>query len=683
MLKSNRYIIISIIVGLVAVTALIVLYRQISYSSLVKHETLSNVTLAQTFANSIWPHYAQSMMGASTSSSKTETTNLRQEVLLQMHRTRVLAIKIYNPDGLVVFSTDNSQIGQDKHLNAGFISARSGHPKSNITFRNRFDSFDGVIVDRNLVSSYVPIYSGETSDVTAVFEVYSDVTELVGSLEQIQWYIILGVVGSLSFLYIVLFLIASRADQTIRKHEQLNVEQEVKFNFHAYHDPLTSLPNRSSFVKQVKESVERTQRARQVLGVLLLDLDNFKLINDSFGHVTGDHVVRVVSKRLMSAVRETDSLFRIGGDEFAVILENLEEPEGAVQLANKIIEIMTKPIGVNMQSVIVTTSIGISIYPRDANNAELLVKNADAALHMSKESGRNRYKFYSPEMNQRALEQLALESDLQQALQKDEFFLYYQPRLSGNDYRIVASEALVRWRHPELGLLSSEEFVPILERIGAIENIGEWALVNACRQNKAWQDQGLPPIRVSVNISYFQVRSGHLVKTVREVLERTGLPAEYLELELTESILIDNTDAVIDTFNQLKDVGVYISIDDFGAGYSSLNYLRRLPINFIKMDRIFIQEIQTNTKDAAIVGAIFNLAHGLGIQVVAEGIEVQQQEDILLQHRCDELQGFLYSPAVPAEKFGEMVANSPFPNKTSADSNIKLVHSGKDSSSIH
>lgn len=678
MLKSNRYIVLSTIVGLLTVVVLIILYRQLSYSALIKHETLSNVTLAQTLANSIWPKYVQSMIKASITADKdlvlrSEIASLRGEVLKQTHRTRVLRIKIYNLDGLVVFSTKTSQIGDDHSQNAGFISAKSGVPKSNITFRDRFDIFDGEIVDRNLVSSYVPIHVKNSTEVMAVCEVYSDVTELVDSLEQTQWYIIFGVLVSLSFLHVVLFVIAGRADRTIRQHEKRNIEQEVKFNFHANYDSLTSLPNRSSFVKQAQESVERTRRNNKILGVLLLGLNNFKLINDSFGHYTGDYVLRVVAKRLRSVVRESDSLFRLGGDEFAVILEDMDRPEGATQFAGRIIELMTKPISVNMQSIIVTSSIGISVYPRDADDAELLAKNADAAMYMSKESGRNRYKFYSPEMNQRALEQLALESDLQQALHKKEFNLYYQPRLSGKDYSIVANEALVRWQHPEMGFIPTEEFIPILEQMGAIEKIGEWALFHACLHNKAWQDEGLLPMRVSVNISYIQFRSGHIVRTVREVLKKTGLAAEYLELELTESILMDNTETVIETLKQLKDVGVSISIDDFGAGFSSLNYLRRLPIDFIKIDRSFIQEIQTNKKDAAIVSAIFNLARGLGIGVVAEGIEMQQQEDILLQYQCDELQGFLYSPALPLDGIRDLITNPPFPKTSHADARYSGV----------
>ncbi|MFC1664894.1 putative bifunctional diguanylate cyclase/phosphodiesterase [Pseudomonadota bacterium] len=665
MLKSNRYIALSIIVGLLTVVVLIMLYRHLSYTALLKHETLSNVTLTQTFANSIWPRYAQSVSNAAKTTDKDpvirfEIASLRREVLKQMHRTRVLRVKIYNLDGLVVFSTKTSQIGDQQSQNAGFISARSGKAISSITFRGRFDSFDGEIVDRNLISSYVPIYKEDSNEVTAVCEVYTDVTDLINSMEPVQWYIIFGVLGSLLVLHIVLLAIVGRANRTIKRQQRRNIEQEAKFNFHAYHDALTSLPNRSSFVTQVGKSVEQARQNSKILGVLLLDLNNFKLINDSFGHYTGDYVIAVIAERLSSVVRQSDSLFRIGGDQFAVVLEDLDRPEGAIHFVGRIIELMTRPINVNNQSIIVTSNMGISVYPRDTENAELLVKNADAALHISKQSGRNRYEFYSPEMNRRALEQLALESDLQRAVNKKEFMLHYQPRLSGRDHSIVATEALVRWRHPEKGFIPSEKFVPILEQIGAIESIGEWTLYSACRQNKAWQDEGLPPMRVSVNISYIQFRSGHLVETVKEVLKETKLSAEYLELELTESVLMDNTETVIDTLTQLKNLGVSIAIDDFGTGFSSLNYLRRLPIDLIKIDRSFIREIQTNKKDEIIVSAILKLARGLGIRVVAEGIELQQQEKILLYHKCDELQGFLYSPAIPLEEIRELVANSPF-----------------------
>jgi diguanylate cyclase (GGDEF)-like protein len=568
----------------------------------------------------------------------------------------VVKVKIYDLDGLTVFSTDPVQIGQDKSGNPGFLSARKGTPIGNITFRDRFNAFEGVIVDRDLAETYVPIRVSEDAPVEAVFEIYSDVTDLVNDLQAQQWEIGFWVIGSLSILYALLFVIMRQADKTIQKHKKEQLDHKAKIHYQAHYDSLTGLHNRTSFGERLEEAIKRAHRAGCRLGLLQLDLDHFKLVNDSLGQSAGDQVLRTSAKRMQACIRESDMLFRTGSDQFAVIMQPLRHTEDASRLASRIIEAMTQLLTINGQNLVVTASIGISIFPEDDVDSEMLVKSSDAAMHLAKQDGRNQYRYFSLEMKQQALERLEFESGLKTALQNEEFVLYYQPRVATHSEEIVAVEALIRWANPERGLVPPNSFIPLLEETGLIHPVGEWVLHNACQQTKQWHDAGMSRIRVSVNISSAQFKTGSFVELIKDALAQSALDAEYLELELTESVLVENIDNTIEIMNELKEIGVSISIDDFGSGYSSLNYVRLLPLDFLKIDRSFVKDLATSDKDVAIIKTIAALAQSLNIKLVAEGVEEDLQMEFLRSQNCNEFQGFLFSPPVPSAAIPDMIS---------------------------
>ena len=657
----NRYFSVSSLVGIaIVVAALSFFYRHLATNILIEHETRANVALTTAFANSIWPTYkdfvmSQSVIDRDILISKLEIQALRQEVLSKMKNLNVVKVKIYNLDGMTVFSTDVNQIGSDKSNNPGFLAARAGKVISEITFRNEFYAFEDVIVDRNLLATYIPLRQDQNVPVEAVFELYSDVTELVNKIETTQYQIVSGVFVALATLYLFLYVIVKRADNIIKRHEEVRLLHEREMRHQAYHDSLTGLPNKSKFSEQLRESINRSIRSGQQFALMFVDLDRFKIINDSMGHDAGDQLIRIAGERLSSLTREKDILFRWGGDEFTIILENIDNLDDVSTITERIIKGMSSPISIAKQELVITTSIGIAVYPNDSDSAEALIKNADAAMYHAKGSGRNRYEFYTPEMNARAKERLELESGLQKALQNEEFILHYQPKYGASTQKLVGVEALLRWQHPSYGLVMPDRFIPALEENGLINAVGQWVLRTACAQNKMWQEQGFAPVTVSVNISAVQFRSPQLIDTVARVLDETQLESRYLELELTESMFISNTEAAINTMYRLKDLGVSLSIDDFGSGYSSLSYLKRFPVDYLKIDRSFIKDIENSNKDAAITNAITVLAHSLNMKIVAEGVESQGQLDYLKSQGCQELQGFLFSRPISAQEVSELL----------------------------
>jgi diguanylate cyclase (GGDEF)-like protein len=661
MFKLSRYFSIASFFAIIAVvTVLSIYYRSNTTDALMAHQTRSNVSLATAFVNSVWPRYADFVRSASNIPEaelpqRAEVDALRADVLTQMKGLNVVKVKIYNLDGLTVFSTDPKQIGVDKSENTGFQKARRGDIASSITFRNEFYAFERVIVDRNLVTSYIPVRKADGT-VEAVFELYSDVTDLVEELNRTQTQIIVMVSIALGLLYLFLYLIVRRADKIINTQDQERRENEDRVRYQAYHDPMTGLPNRVNFNERLSETIARAKRSKNLVGLLYLDLDRFKVVNDSLGHDAGDQLLRLMAKRIQSVARESDMVFRMGGDEFTVILENLSHAEDATRVAQRLIKSIGESVQLVSHKMTVTASIGIAIYPSDATDVDGLVKGADAAMYRAKQAGRNTYTTYTADLNVQAIERFALEGELQQALKNGEFVLYYQPKVALPEGQIVGMEALLRWNHQRLDLLAPDKFLSILEDTGLIVPVGEWVIRTACKQNKLWQDAGLIRTRISVNVSPSQFRDKSLVTTVREILNETGLEPRFLELELTESLLIEDTHGAIEMMNKLKDIGVFLSIDDFGSGYSSLNYLNRFPVDILKIDRTFVSNLITDSKDAEITHAIASLAHALKLGLIAEGVENKEQLEFLQSHGCDEAQGFLFSEPVPAEEFGRLLA---------------------------
>jgi diguanylate cyclase (GGDEF)-like protein/PAS domain S-box-containing protein len=433
------------------------------------------------------------------------------------------------------------------------------------------------------------------------------------------------------------------------------IHSENQLNFLATHDALTNLPNRTLLIDRLGQSIARLDWQKRKVAVLFLDMDRFKVINDTLGHTVGDILLKAVAERLTASVRNGDTVARLGGDEFIIVLADIAYAEDVTKVAEKIIHSLSKPFNLEVNELFITTSIGISLYPDDGKQSETLLKNADTAMYRAKEQGRNNYQYYSSAMNVSSFERLMMETSLRQALEKGEFLLHYQPQVDLVTNQIIGTETLIRWKHPTMGLVSPAKFIPLAEETGLIVSIGEWVLRTACLQNKAWQAAGLPPIRNSVNVSGIQFRRTNLVETIRRVLDETGLAPQYLEIELTESILMKNEEKMIAAIDALHEMGVYISIDDFGTGYSSLSYLKRFAINSLKIDQSFIREITVNPEDAAIVAAIVTLAHSLKLKVIAEAVETDDQLEFLRTLKCDEMQGYLFSKPLPAEDIVELL----------------------------
>jgi len=426
--------------------------------------------------------------------------------------------------------------------------------------------------------------------------------------------------------------------------KQKQVEDQIEFM--AFHDPLTSLPNRRLFKSRLNQALQIAEKGNFPIGVIYLDLDRFKLINDTLGHNTGDHLLVEVTKRLKKCLREQDTLSRQGGDEFTILLENVSQIE-AQCIAETIIDSLRHPFKVDQNELFITPSIGIAFFPWHSRSAEELLLKADIAMYKAKELGKNNYHLYNPMLEKESHDKLMIQNELYKALEMEQFILYYQPKIDIQSKQLVGVEALIRWQHPK-GMIPPMKFISILEETGLIIPIGEWILREACRQNRRWQDQGYPPISVSVNLSTRQFYQQNLISMVSQILTETGMPAELLEVEITESMTMD-VDLASGILHELKDLGVRISIDDFGTGYSSLYYLKKFPIDGLKIDQSFMRDIITDQNDSNIVTTIIDMAHHLGLRVIAEGVETTEQLQFLEANHCDEAQGYLFSPPVPAK----------------------------------
>ncbi|MBL0389368.1 EAL domain-containing protein [Tumebacillus sp. ITR2] len=440
----------------------------------------------------------------------------------------------------------------------------------------------------------------------------------------------------------------------VRDITERRQSQEI-INHMAYHDTLTNLPNRVLFNDRLSEALLTAEEHEERLAVLFLDLDRFKNVNDTLGHSMGDKLLKGVAARVANCVGQDSIVARMGGDEFTILLPKIESELEAIALAEHVIQTLAQPFVIDDYELHTTTSIGIALFPEDGRDASVLMKNADTAMYRAKDQGRNNYRFYAPTMNVSGMERLELENGLRYALERNEMVVYYQPRVNIGTGQIMGMEALVRWQHPELGLVSPGQFIPLAEETGLIVPIGDWVLETACRQNKAWQDAGYPPMHVAVNLSARQFQSPGLTERVREVLEETGLESQYLELEITESITMHDIDFTISVLRELSAMGTLISIDDFGTGYSSLNYLKHFPINTLKIDQSFVREIAIDPYNAAIVTTVIYLAQNLKLKVIAEGVETEEQLSYLREHQCDEMQGYLFSRPVPAEEFEKLL----------------------------
>jgi diguanylate cyclase (GGDEF)-like protein len=444
------------------------------------------------------------------------------------------------------------------------------------------------------------------------------------------------------------------AQSRLRESES-KLEHARRVEYLAYHDGLTGLPNRSMFSKLLSQRISEARRYDRQLAVAFLDLDRFKQINDTLGHEAGDQLLQEVATRLQGCVRDSDTVARLGGDEFVVLLPELEDGKCAATVAHKVLAVIGKAFTLIGHEFRVTASIGISVYPQDGQDEQTLTKNADIAMYQAKAEGKNNFQFYSEKLNANSLERLTLESSLRHALERDEFRLHYQSKRDIRSGRIAGVEALLRWEHPDLGTVTPMQFIPVAEETGLIVPIGKWVLKTACLQSMAWQNEGLPPLSIAVNMSARQFSDEYLLQDLESILKATGMNPQLLELELAESLLIHDVENTLRILTGLKSLGVRIAVDDFGTGYSSLATLQRFPLDTVKIDRSFIGDLAGPSENAALADAIVAMGKSLSLTVIAQGVETKEQADFLRAHACDELQGFYFNRPLPAHQFAQLM----------------------------
>ena len=445
--------------------------------------------------------------------------------------------------------------------------------------------------------------------------------------------------------------------------EKLNIELEEKVNdktktlkHQAHYDSLTALPNRLLFSDRLAQSIKHASRHKTTLSLLFLDLDRFKEVNDSLGHEVGDKLLQIVSIRLKACIREEDTIARQGGDEFTILLGDIETND-LIKLANKLISTIQEPFRINHHELYVTLSIGISNFPEDGTSSNVLLRNADTAMYKTKELGKNGYQFYNSMMTEQTLERLELDRNIRKAIERHEFQAYYQPQVDLLHKKVVGMETLIRWHHPELGTISPVQFIPLAEETGLIIPIDQWMMQESVKTLSKWQEEGIDTGKLSINLSIKQLENKDFITHLKSLLDKTGCDPKKLEFEITESQIMKNPESSITVLNHVKELGITIAIDDFGTGYSSLSYLKRLPIDKLKIDRSFIKDLPSDEEDATIVRTIIALAKSLKLDLIAEGVETQEQKEFLIKEGCHKIQGYLYSKPIPEDEYKAFLLN--------------------------
>ena len=447
-------------------------------------------------------------------------------------------------------------------------------------------------------------------------------------------------------------------DITDRKHKENKIaEQKDNLYYQAHHDFLTQLPNRTLFQDRLEQAIAKAKRNNFKIALLFIDLDHFKEINDSLGHDVGDEILKIVTTRLEAAKRDEDTLARLGGDEFTIILEDLHQVQDASLISNKILESLAKPMNISNNVLYVSSSIGISIYPDDGESTQSLLKFADSAMYKAKDEGRNNFQYYSSALTELAFERVVMESSLRTALENEEFVVYYQPQVNGATNKLIGMEALVRWQHPTMGLVSPSKFIPLAESTGLIVELDRYVMKTAMIQIARWYKEGLNPGVLAMNLALKQLKQEDFITMFKSLIQETNCKPEWLELEVTEGQIMTNPDEAIKSLNKISDLGVELAVDDFGTGYSSLAYLKRLPIDKLKIDQAFVRDLPGDEEDAEITKAVIALAKSLNLKVIAEGVETKEQRDFLVENGCKKIQGYFYSKPVPTNEFENILRN--------------------------
>lgn len=564
----------------------------------------------------------------------------------------VLRLNVWTSEGFLAYSSEPKLAEKNYGLGELLSAALGGEV---VVFVEQLANPTGEhlgFLDRNkILEAYAPLRLGESRQVVGAVEVYSDYDAVAAQIAATKRRVYGGIAVSVCVLFVALLILVKRDSDRMRR-------QETQLTYAAYHDSLTGLPNRRLFSDRLTVAVAQALRQGEPLGVVLIDMDHFKLLNDSWGHTTGDELLQGVANRLKDAAREGDTVARLGGDEFVLVLSGIRRPEDLAEVTEKLLSNLREHWQLDRGDFQITASAGIAIYPQDGKDAENLLKSADTAMYEAKDAGRDTYRFYNAAMNAKFMMRFEMERALRRALKQSEFVVHYQPVVDVATGEIVSAEALVRWQDPEQGLIGAGDFIAIAEETGLIVPLGEWVLRSACVQTKAWRDAGLAHLGLAVNLSGRQFRHPNLVASIRQVLKDTQLDPSCLQLEITETIAMQDIDLSIPTLESLRELGLATAVDDFGTGYSSLAYLKDLPMDTLKIDRSFLENVVTDSRDAVIVANTIALAHGLHLTVIAEGIETEEQLAFLREHHCDQFQGFLFSEPLPAAAFERLLSQA-------------------------
>jgi len=644
----------------VVATILGYLYKNIAQENLIYLGESKNAALAQVFANTLWPYYSNfvhelEVLEFEDIRNHPVTQQLKRDIRTDTIGLDVVKVKIYTIKGLTIFSTDAAQIGIDKSKNPDFLTAMAGGHATELEYKEGMPAIDGTIRNRNLIASYIPILNLDTGSIDGVFELYSDVTPLYGTIQNTVYSIYGIVVLMFSLLFLALFTVVKRADTIIVENYTSLETNKKEIEQRALHDALTGLPNRLLLQDRLDHAMRRATREETLIAVLFIDLDRFKPINDSLGHAVGDTLLVQVAKRLTTAVRDSDTVSRIGGDEFVVILENILHVDQANVVAERILDALARPMVIKGKTLFVTSSIGITFYPFEDGDISIdeVIKNADAAMYAVKKGGRNMYQVFSHRMRSVADAKAEVEQKLHLALPNKEFVLHYQPILETRSGKVDALECLIRWESPQLGLVSPLQFISTLEESGVIVEVGKWVIQEACATIRRLERMGCDDIRVNVNISPKQFMQAEFVESVHSILLQSGVSGKKLVFEMTESLLVNDISQVVQSLLKLREFGISVAIDDFGVGYSSLNYLKRIPVETLKIDKTFISELSSCAEDVAILEAIATLSKSLQLKTVAEGVETEEQYRFILRKEIDFVQGFLLCRPYPFNELME------------------------------
>ncbi|MDH5784481.1 MAG: bifunctional diguanylate cyclase/phosphodiesterase [Chromatiales bacterium] len=652
---------------IVAVT-LVYFYQHLATHSLTQRESQFNSDLARTLGNTIWTKYSNffwhsSEMSADELSSSRVIEQIERDIRNKTLGLRVLQVKIYNLNGKIIFSTHPSQIGDNEYDNRGVKAALTGRTISEVSFRDSLSSLEGEIFDRNVITSYVPIRRSFDQPVEGVFEIYTDITPLLADVDKTSSQILLVITALMMVLFLFLMLFVRRAHMIIRSHEEAHeIEQKQRIDYLEYHDEVTGLLNRKGLLRQIHHHLTTEHIEGVGVGVIALKLRNLSAISGGLGHQRVIHLLRLVSGRISSCATGTQNISHLDSSEFVLIIENLISETELDFMVDKLSQLFAEPFVLDHSSITLSISIGADC-SWGGKSHEALVNSALLALTECKVKNRQ-YVRYDESMELSRIESLTFEVEISRALQEHEFALYYQPKINLTTGEVSGMEALVRWHHPKRGVLSPNSFIGLLEERGYIVDLGNWLIEEACRQCKRWHNDGQSNLRVAVNVSLKQLQFPGFLQSVVDAIEISGIEPRYLELELTESMLADDTEVILDVMKNLKKMGVLLSIDDFGTGYSSLSYLMHYPFDYIKIDRSFIRDMMHNRDHAILTNAIIAMAKSLNLGVVAEGVETQQQLHRVREMGCDEVQGFYFSQAVEPRKFMYVVSGI---NEAAAD----------------